>query len=308
VAAEGALDRVWSEAFADPRLAMDQGLSPTDLQTLLLGMAKARAEHVTPGRVLRRWQEDAFVKPSASDPRRLSRFEAALWSRLPEGFDGLELSPVAPFGACSAVAGVDQNRVLTTTRTNEVLSDPTVVLAVAAAARRKENRHRPVHLAACHRVLRTQRFRPPFQQHFRLFALVSSDRDVGSGRTEAALLVSHLSFYVSALAALLPEDRVRVRLSAFQASAGAERLIDTVVPALDPLPPNVEVSEDSERQHGRGYYQDLALRIDVIHDGEEIEVGDGGLTDWTARLLPDAKERCLTSCIATERLAAICAG
>ena len=33
-----------------------------------------------------------------------------------------------------------------------------------------------------------------------------------------------------------------------------------------------------------------------------IELGDGGLTTWTAQLIPDAKERCLVSCLATERL------
>jgi hypothetical protein len=33
-----------------------------------------------------------------------------------------------------------------------------------------------------------------------------------------------------------------------------------------------------------------------------LDLGDGGLTDWTARLTGDAKERCLVSCLATERL------
>ena len=35
-------------------------------------------------------------------------------------------------------------------------------------------------------------------------------------------------------------------------------------------------------------------------DGPQ-EIGDGGLTDWTARLRADAKERCLISCVSTER-------
>jgi hypothetical protein len=37
----------------------------------------------------------------------------------------------------------------------------------------------------------------------------------------------------------------------------------------------------------------------------EAELGDGGLTTWTAQLMHDAKERCLVSCIATERLTAL---
>ena len=36
-----------------------------------------------------------------------------------------------------------------------------------------------------------------------------------------------------------------------------------------------------------------------------LEIGDGGLTDWTARLRADAKERCLISCVSTERWLAL---
>ncbi len=33
-----------------------------------------------------------------------------------------------------------------------------------------------------------------------------------------------------------------------------------------------------------------------------VEIGDGGFTTWTTWLMGNAKERCLVSCIATERL------
>jgi hypothetical protein len=36
-----------------------------------------------------------------------------------------------------------------------------------------------------------------------------------------------------------------------------------------------------------------------------VEIGDGGLTDWTAQLAADAKERCLISCVSTERWLAL---
>jgi hypothetical protein len=76
---------------------------------------------------------------------------------------------------------------------------------------------------------------------------------------------------------------------------------DTVLPAIQPLPGDVTLTEDPDRQHGRGYYERGAIKLHV--DGTEI--GDGGFTDWTARLNNDAKERCLTSCVSTERLAAL---
>jgi hypothetical protein len=141
---------------------------------------------------MRRWINDAFVRPSTVDLRDLAAFESALWQQLPAVFAGIELSPVAPFGTWAAVAGVDQNRVLTTTRTSEVVADPTTVLAVEAARRRREGGPASVHLATAHRVLRTQRFQAPFAQHFRLFALVSSGRDSGSSRTEAELMLLQL--------------------------------------------------------------------------------------------------------------------
>lgn len=300
-----AVERVWAEALSDPRGALELRLPPTDLQTLLLSVARTRATAVSPARVSRRWREDAFVRPADHDPRLTIRLEAELWRRLPAEFVGLDLSPVAPFGTCAAVAGVDQNRILTTMRGSEVVSDPTTVLAVEAADRRRSGEPGTAHLAACHRVLRTQRFSAPLRQHFRLFALVSSARDVGSGRTEAALLLRHLRYYGTALGQLFPDQTIRLRLSAFGRSAAAERLADTVVPALESLPPNVEVVDDPHRRHAREFYRHVAIRIDLVHATGVVEVGDGGFTDWTARLVPNAKERCLTSCISIERLASL---
>ncbi len=86
-----------------------------------------------------------------------------------------------------------------------------------------------------------------------------------------------------------------------------ERISDTVLPALRPLPGQVSVDEDPMRERARGYYGRGAIRIDIGAGTRVQEVGDGGFTDWTARLLGDAKERCLISCVATERLTALAA-
>ena len=52
---------------------------------------------------------------------------------------------------------------------------------------------------------------------------------------------------------------------------------------------------------GGAYYAGLRFKIMARTRAGPSEVGDGGLTDWTARLRADAKERCLVSCLATER-------
>ena len=251
---------------------------------------------------MRRWQGDRFVQPAACDPRRVVAVEARLWQLLPAEFAGIDLSPVTPLGTCSAIAPVSQNRVVATVRNTEVVSDSTNVLAVEAAARRRRQaRNDRIDLAACHRQLRAQVFGPGAAAHFRLFALVSSARDRGSGRTEASMLTRHLAYWLDVLEALLPDQQPHIELSVFDSRVLAERLADTIRPALAG---QADLLIDKpDRTHGRGYYTGLALRITADHG--EAELGDGGLTTWTAQLMHDAKERCLVSCIATERLAAL---
>jgi hypothetical protein len=274
-------------------------LSATDLQSLLIDLARARAQQVTPRRLVQRWREDRFTRPAAVDPRLRAETEAALWRLLPEQIVGLTLSPLSPLGSCSAVAPVDQNRIVSTARTSEVTSDPTNALALEAAVRRQQVRT-PVHLAGCSRVVRAQRFDDPAASaHFELFALVSSGRDTGSGRAEADLLVTQLEFWQRVLAALLGEVG-RLDLTFLDDQAVRDRWRDTVAPAL----PGLRVREWPERSSGRGYYQALAFKIMIETPAGVVEIGDGGFTNWTAQLLPDAKERCLISCVSTERLAA----
>ena len=301
--AGAAVERVWRLALRDPRRALEHGLSPTDLQTLLLAVARTRASAITPARLTRRWGEDAFVQPATSDPRAVWKTEARLWELLPLNFTGVDLSPLTPFGTCSAVAPVDQNLVVTTVRSSEVVSDPTNVLAIEAARRRRDTPSDPVHLAACHRVVRAQRFRGPGQlQHFRLFALVSSGRDRGSGSTEAGMLIEHIRFWARALGDLLPDRQAVIEFSGFDSPVVVERFHDTVLPALGTVPRTVVIEDHPERQRARGYYSAGAVRVTVDASGEQTEIGDGGFTTWTAHLTADAKERCLISCVATERL------
>jgi hypothetical protein len=301
-----ASERVWRQVTAGPRDALEHGLSPADLQTLLLDVSRRRAAVVSPARLMRRWQQDRYVRPSASDPRLLSQLEARLWALLPAEFAGVELSAVAPLGACSALGPVSQDRVITTVRGTEVVSDPTNVLALEAAGRRHTSDAPVVHLATCHQVLRGQPFDAPgLFQHFRLFALVSTARDRGSATTEANLLTAHLRYWSRALGELLPGRQSTVSYTVFGFPPLLERIHDTVLPALRPLPEGVIVEEDPHRERARGYYERGALRIDVDAGTHPQEIGDGGFTDWTAQLLSDAKERCLISCISTERLAAL---
>jgi hypothetical protein len=297
-----AAERVWRAMPPGTREALAR-LPPTDLQTLLIDVARTRAGQVTPAGVLRRWQHDRFVRPAAADPRGVAAVEARLWQLLPTEFTGVELSPVAPLGTCTAVAPLSQNRVVTTVRGTEVVSDSTNALAVEAAVRRRGQRKTGrTDLAACQPQLRAQDFGPGAAAHFRLFALVSSARDTGSCRTEAGLITRHLAYWLDVLKALIPDREPRVELTVFDHPVLAERLADTIRPGLGEHAPFL--IDKPERTRGRGYYRGFALRITA--EQGTVELGDGGLTTWTAQLTQDAKERCLVSCIATERLTALC--
>jgi hypothetical protein len=298
--------RVWHVVPAGTRPALETGLAPTDLQTMLMAVARARARVVTPSRILERWRHDRFVRPSAADPRSLAPLEARLWRLLPELFAGVELSPLTPLGTCSAVAPIDQHRVVSTVRGTEVISDPTNALAVEAAVRRREQAmDGRVDLAACHRVLRAQQFAASNAAHFRLFALVSSARDRGSGRTEAQLLVDHISVWQRMLVQILPTVDTWITVTVFGNQVLTERFHDVVRPALGGASAQVPVVEDSTRVQGTGYYAGVAIGLRAEAGGQTIDLGDGGLTTWTAKLINDAKERCMVSCLSTERLAAL---
>ena len=47
----------------------------------------------------------------------------------------------------------------------------------------------------------------------------------------------------------------------------------------------------------------MCFKLGVLVDGEPVEIGDGGMVDWTQRLLGNRKERLMTSGLSVERLA-----
>ncbi|XVX19587.1 hypothetical protein ACQP1U_14940 [Actinomycetota bacterium] len=215
----------------------------------------------------------------------------------------MELSPVVPLGTSSALGGVSQDRVLATVRRSEVVSDSTTALAIEAAVRRRQGAaSEGVHLAACHRQLRAQDFGPGRSAHFRLFTLVSSAPVQGSGTQEVRLLTQHIRCWFEVLRAILPETRIRIEVTAWDPVL-RERVLASVLPVFESV--RVAVVEDPERERGKGYYTLGALPIVAETVDGEVELGDGGFTDWTARLTHNNKEVCFTSCLATERLATV---
>ncbi len=69
------------------------------------------------------YESSRFVRPATITPQTLIEWERAAFASLSPEFEALELSPVAPLGTCSAVGLVDQNKVVSTSRNTEVVSE-----------------------------------------------------------------------------------------------------------------------------------------------------------------------------------------
>jgi hypothetical protein len=284
-------------------------LTPSDLQSLLLEVYRQRAQRQNPSAVLGEYEKNRFVRPGSVLPARLIEWERVAYATLPSGFQSITLSPVAPLGTSSAIGLVDQNRVLSTIRNSEVVSDSTNVMALEAAVQRRtmlkanpKSKER-VHLAASHRLLRTQNYGDPkAASHFAIFSLCSAGQDMGSLEFELSETRTHITFYLRALRAFAGEAvPLRVTMADFgtQKQAVIEQAVFAPLQAEFPYI-NVEMSAEDE---GHDYYAGFRFHIlSTNSEGREMHLVDGGPVNWTQKLLSNAKERCVISGIGSERV------
>ena len=185
------LKRIAAEAGVPELDAALSRLSPSDLNSLLLHVFGQRA--VNEADLMR--ATAALLAPSAVDARRMHEFDTAAFEAAAD-FDALELSPVSPLGLSRVLGGIHQNNVLSALRGSEVSGDPTSVLAIECARRRKRG-FAVVNLCASQRVIRLQPFdHPGYSPHFRLFGLATAGRDTGSFGFEIDALGRHIRCYL----------------------------------------------------------------------------------------------------------------
>jgi hypothetical protein len=190
----------------------------SDRRSLLLHLTRRRSAARTPAALLHDRMRARTLQPARVDVPALHDAESHAIAAA-SGFELLALSPVAPGGINTVLAGIDQNRSLATVRGTEVLADPTTVLAIEAALRRRGGEAAPS-LGAVSRVLRMQRFQPPWHQHFALFSLVSAGRSEPAHGFAVRALGAHLTVYLDAIA--------RMRASGRAIGAVTVELTDTV--------------------------------------------------------------------------------
>jgi hypothetical protein len=280
------------------------GLSGSDFTTLMLEVARRRAASQTPASVLRRYRSDRFVQPAGTPWHRLRQAEDLLAASLPADFEVLTLAPLVPLGAHSALGPVSQDKVVTAVRACETAADPTNALALEAATRRIAHRGGPVKLASLQRVVRAQQVeRAGYLAHFSLLGLVTAGRDDGGHRFEREAVAEHVRAVAAGLAVT---GLTRIQLALTPLTPTGEAVVGSVASLLGGVPFDVVI--DNDREAGRGYYRELCFKISVWSGDEWAEVGDGGFTDWTARLTASNKERLLISGVGIDRVAALSSG
>jgi hypothetical protein len=178
-----------------------QRLSPRDLNSLLLHLFARRSEERSALELLASYEDTPAFSPGFVDQRQSLRFTlAALEAAV--GFEAIELSPVCPLGTIHVLSGIHQNNVLSASRGGELVADPTPVLALECARRRKKPDARGTTLRLCtsQRLMRMQPAPAGLLPHFRLFALVTAARQTETLEVEA--LREHLAVYLRLFARL----------------------------------------------------------------------------------------------------------
>jgi hypothetical protein len=278
-------------------------LTNSELNSLLLEIIRSKTEATTPADLMREYASNRFVQPSAVGALAFNQIERKLFEiSQNEGFLTLECSPLAPLGNCSALALVNQNKVVSALRGTEVVADITNLMALEATTRRKTSGFDStlVNLCAVHRHVRAQALPDikGFTAHFKIFCALTAGKDTGSFEFEKQSLLKHLILYKT-IAEELELSGVSVVVKILD-EPGHESLVNTMQAYLTEKLQGVKLSFIIVLKAEHQYYQHLRFSVNIAHKGNELNIGDGGFLDWTQKLASNQKERLLASGLGLE--------
>lgn len=279
-----ALTPTWRTAGIDDaaHAALAEGLPASEVWTLLLDVLARRAAERDPPSLLRQWERDGFTRPAAIDQRTLVALDGHLLAAA-EGFEALELSPLAPLGSCSVVGLASQNKIVSALRGTEVVSDPTNLMALECARRLHGNPRQVVRLATCHRCVRAQEIpnKPGFARHFGIFCLATAGREEKDHAFQVGALVEHITTHLAALDRLERHGYAFPGRSLKVLATEARSALGDRIAAAFPAPSLVTTREVLDHP----YYDGLRFMIGVrAPDGNDVPLIDGGAFDWVSKL------------------------
>ena len=307
------IDRIIREYAIAGFGALLNDMPLSDLQSLLIEIYNQRAKNISPQELLEQYKKNKFVQPSKVNPKDILAFESLAYQLLPNDFRLLELSPVCPLGTTSVLAPISQKMVLTTIRNTEVCSDATNILALEASLQRKKLFHNGgtkfdcVKFCTSHRLLRTQNFANPlFTQHFQILSVCIAGREEGNFQFEISALNELIPYFYRLLREYIATQTNEKPIIKFKIFIHNKILAEKLTTAIKHLnnSDDVIVTSEMKPDENWNYYRVLRFHI-YLHDkitDEDVFIGDGGDTSWTASLLSDKKERFMISGLGSELL------
>jgi len=272
---------------------LTEGLSGTDLNSLLLEVFRLRTSALSAPELLNRYQRNRLVKPSdlpALETRQAELEVLRLFSG--SGFTPVDLSPVSILGSCSALGPVNQHKVLSALRGTEVLADSTNAIALhyADLRERKMLGDNTARFSVVQRHVRSQAITGKgFTPHFRVGCLVTCGRDTGSYQFEKTALSEHLKAMHTLFTEYYHVDHIGFRL---QHRAGyPDNFSAAMHDHLRADLPDFKVTLTGKPGDDNAYYKGLQYKVDIYIKGRPYEIADGGFVDWTQQLLQNRKER-----------------
>jgi hypothetical protein len=276
-----------------------QKLSGSELNSLMLELFRNRIKKISPAGLLKLSEKNRFTIPSSVDTIAFKELEIKCL-KLASGrnFSIITLSPLAPLGTCSVIGLVDQNNVVSTVRGVEVVSDATNVFALLIAKEFKnKNNTSAIRYAAVHRHVRGQAFsNPAFSAHFGIFCLATGGLDTGNFCFEIEHLLEHMQIHLTLLSNEFAKEKLFVRIYLKDGNENFYNKLRSVMKIFDD---QVKIKIEKEMNAG-AYYKLTQFKFFLEHNGDEINLSDGGFVDWTQKLISNNKHRLIISGVGTE--------
>ncbi|WP_020532306.1 hypothetical protein [Flexithrix dorotheae] len=272
-----------------------RNLTGSEFNSLLIDIFRQRTAQITPTDLMKQFEENRFVKPSSLDPLKAKSFELEWLSKAKEiGFNPILLSPLAPLGSCAAVGTVSQNKIISASRGTEVLADATNMLALQIAKDFRKNQDKTLQAkyVTTHQHVRAQFFdNPAFTAHFAIFCMASGAYDRGNYEWEAQSLYEHIHFHYQNLCQYFDPSRLSVKVyfkdKAVQLKSALARL-------LVDLNTIAQIKYERPEEDNK-YYQDIQFKVFLQIEENKIDLADGGLVDWSQKLIPNNKHKMVIS-------------
>lgn len=270
-------------------------LSGSELNSLLLEVFERRVMQETPSSLLGKYTKNKLVKSAQLDFLKFKEEELECCKIVANSsFELIELSPVAQLGTSSIMATVNQKKVLTALRNTEVQSDPTNSIALHYASLKKNNElsEKTYNFSNVSRVIRTQVFsNPNFTPHFPILSLISCGMDTGSFEFEKTEIYKHFAITQDVCKSVFGFNNLFFEIIPCKEYDSNSPLISNSLSHIKNSGFDVRIAESDSQNN---YYYGMRIKTKIIADGVEYEIGDGGLLDWTQKLLANKKERMLT--------------